>query len=137
MLPTTPALPRSAANSRLGLERVGMTLVPGVIRAGQWVVVADPSHGEERGKGCCVSACLSAHPWRAAPPPSPTREQCDVRAWWVCGWGRGGSMYIRLTSPINRDHKPTQDVFRSESSGLDTTLGRGRGQSSTLASARL
>ena len=85
MLPTTPALARSAANSQLGLERVGKTLVPGVIRAGQWVDVADPSHGEERGEGCCVSACLSAHPWRATPPPRQLHgeergERCRVSA---------------------------------------------------------
>ena len=85
VLPTTPALARSAANSQLGLERVGKTLVPGVIRAGQWVDVADPSHGEERGEGCCVSACLSAHPWRATPPPRQPHgeergERCRVSA---------------------------------------------------------
>ena len=34
VLPTTPVLHRSAASRRLGLERVGRTLAPGVIRAG-------------------------------------------------------------------------------------------------------
>ena len=39
MLPTTPVLPRSAASRRLGLERVGRTLAPGVIRAAPLTVV--------------------------------------------------------------------------------------------------
>ena len=34
VLPTTPVLPRSGASRQLGLERVGSTLAPGVIRAG-------------------------------------------------------------------------------------------------------
>ena len=109
MLPTTPARPRSAANSRLGLERVGMTLVPGVIRAGQWVVVADPSHGEERGRGCCVSACLSAHPWRAAPPP----RQPANRA--VCGPGgcAGGAELVPCTYDYQALYIGTTSLHRT------------------------
>jgi hypothetical protein len=37
----------------------------------------DPSPREECGGGCCVSACLSAHPRRAAFPPSPSSQPCD------------------------------------------------------------
>ena len=80
-----------------------MTLIPGVIRAGQWVDVADPSHGEERGEGCCVSACLSAHPWRATPPPrQPKMGGCAGSAGRAggCAEGQGAQLNSNIQAEL-------------------------------------
>ena len=50
---------------------MGRTLPPGVIGAGPQLVLATRRPGRSAA-GCCISACLSAHPRRAAPTPSPS-----------------------------------------------------------------
>ena len=61
--------PLKAANNRLdpwnGWEEPWSRGAPGEPLA----CPRDLSHGEEHDEGCCISACLSAHPWPAAPPP--------------------------------------------------------------------
>ena len=88
----------------------------------------NPSPAWERSEGCCVSARLAAHPSQRAralprhappapprPPRSPivelTRRVGCVRAWAMCGLGRGKGTF---TKPYIRDHNPTWDMFRSE-----------------------
>ena len=72
-LPVPSPAPKQPRRAWLGGTNPG----PRGHRGGPTASPRDPSPREECGGGCCVSACLSAHPRRAALPPSPSSQPCD------------------------------------------------------------
>ena len=68
----------------------------------------DPSPREECGGECCVSACLSAHPGRAALPPSPSSQPCNrtrCKVHTSHAWQLGRARATSTTSYIPYPHQ--------------------------------
>ena len=90
-------------------------------RGGPTASPRDPSPREECGGGCCVSACLSAHPRRPAFPPSPSSRSCDctmcvkrTRVMLGSSGGRGRRAPYRIPYPhcvhVDRYNKSSMKV---------------------------
>jgi hypothetical protein len=73
----TPPVPTPAPKQPGRAWTGGTNPGPRGHRGGPTASPCDPSPREECGGGCCVSACLSAHPRRAAFPPSSSSQPCD------------------------------------------------------------
>ena len=97
--------PRRSPSGRQSALRVwtgGMNTGPRGHRGGPTASLRDPSPGEECGRGCCVSARLSAHPGAPRRPPrhplSPVLARC-TRVMLGSSGGRGCRAPYRIPYP--------------------------------------